>query len=64
MNTETQLTEVCQEIGNIAESNCHYTAGLARLLDKGEQPILDMKVGELLSLAREYKEVFNRVHGT
>lgn len=63
MKTEDQLIEVCREIGGISGSNGHFTAGLARLLDNGEQPLLDMKVGELLSLFKEYKETFNRVHG-
>ncbi|HCE68394.1 MAG: hypothetical protein A2X82_20145 [Geobacteraceae bacterium GWC2_55_20] len=62
MRTETQLIEVCQEIGSIAGSNGHFTAGLARLLDNGDQPLLSMTVGELLSLSREYREVFNRIH--
>lgn len=63
MKTEDQLIEVCQEIGSIAGSNGHFTAGLARLLDNGGQPLLEMKVGDLLSISREYSETFNRVHG-
>lgn len=63
MKTEAQLIEVCQEIGGISGSNGHFTAGLARLLDNGEQSLLTMKVGELLTLSREYRENFNRVHG-
>lgn len=62
MKTEDQLIEVCREIGGIPGSNNHFTAGLARLLDNGRQAILTMTVGELLSLFREYKETFNRVH--
>lgn len=63
MKTEDQLIEVCREIGGISGSNSHFTAGLARLLDNGGQEFLTMTVGELLSLSREYKETFNRVHG-
>ncbi len=63
MSTEQKLIEVCQEIGSIAGSNCHFTAGLARLLDNGGQQLLDMTVRDLLSLSREYRETFNRVHG-
>jgi len=62
MKTEDQLIEVCQEIGGISGSNGHFTAGLARLLDNGRQSLIDMTVGELLQLSREYKEVFNRIH--
>jgi hypothetical protein len=62
MNTETELIEVCREIGNIATSNGHFTAGLARLLDNGNQDLLAMTVTELLALSREYQEVYNRVH--
>lgn len=63
MKTENLLIEVCREIGGISGSNSHFSAGLARLLDNGGQAILTMTVGELLSLSREYKETFNRVHG-
>lgn len=64
VETEKLLIEVCQEIGQIAGgSNCHFTAGLARLLDNGGERLLDKTVGDLLSLYREYREDFNRVHG-
>lgn len=64
METEKELIDVCQEIGGIAESNGHFTAGVARLLDTGDVRLLEMKVGDLLLLSREYNEIFNRVHGS
>lgn len=63
MKTEDQLIEVCREIGGISGNNGHFTAGLARLLDNGGQSLLTMTVSELLSLSRENKETFNKVHG-
>lgn len=62
MTTEQNIIEVCQEIGSIATSNGHYTAGLALLLDNGGQQLLDITVRNLLLKSREYREVFNRVH--
>jgi hypothetical protein len=61
--TENQLIEACREIGTIAGSNGLFTAGLARLLNNGNQSVMEMTVQDLLSLSREYKEIFNRIHG-
>jgi hypothetical protein len=60
--TEQQIIDVCQELGGIASSNGHFTAYMARLFDNGDEQILSMKVGDLLSLYREANEDFNRVH--
>ena len=62
--TEQQIIEVCRELGGIAGSNCHFTAGLARLYDNGDQPFLDTPIKDFLSVYREYRERFNRVHGS
>ena len=61
--TENDLVEVSRAIGSIAGCNGHFTAGLARLLDNGNQTLVCMQIGELLLLLDEYKETFNRVHG-
>lgn len=63
MVNEMELVEICQEIGNIAGSNSHYTMGLARLMHDKNICLIDMRIGELILLSREYKETFNRIHG-
>ena len=60
--TESELIDVCQELGGIAESNCHFTSGLAHRLEAGNVQLLEMKVGDLLSLSREYNKFFNGIH--
>ncbi len=62
--TEQQIIEASREIGGIAGSNCHFTAGLARLFDNGDQRFLDTSIKDFISIYREYQESFNRVHGT
>ncbi len=64
MTTEQQIIEACQEIGGIAGSNGHFTAGLARWFDNGDQRFLDTTIKDFLSLYREYRETFNRIHGS
>jgi hypothetical protein len=60
--TESELIDACQELGGIASSNGHFTAGLARIIEATGKAIPDMTVSELLHLAREYNETFNRIH--
>ena len=60
--TESLLIDTCQELGRIAECNCHFTAYLARLIDNGDEGLLNMKIGDFLSWTREATERFNRVH--
>jgi len=55
---------VCAEIGGIAETNCHYSAGLSRHIAALGKPIEALTVGELLALHRDYNDCFNRVHAT
>jgi len=59
--TESELIEICQEIGTVTESNSLFTEGLTRLI--GDRNILEMSVGELLEIIQEYKGIFNRIHG-
>lgn len=63
MLTEKLLIDFCQELGGIAESNCHYTAGLARLIEQQGQAVGNMTVIGLLKLSREYTKTFNEIHG-
>ena len=51
--------DVCQEIGSIAESNCHYTAGLTRRIEETGKTIEELTVGELLEIHRAYNAWFN-----
>ena len=61
--TENQIIEVCSELGGIASANGSYTFGLACLLNKKDESIRGLTLGEFLSITREYSAVFNRVHG-
>ena len=65
MNTYTELSmiEYCLEIGRIAESNCHYTAGLDRKIQATGRTIKALTVGELLELNRQYNKDFNAMYG-
>ena len=62
-DTENQIIEVCRELGGIASSNGSFTFGLACLLNKKDESILNLTVKNFLSITREYSAVFNRVHG-
>ena len=62
-NQHMELVEICQQIGRIAESNCHYTAGLARSIHAGGKSVEQLTIAELLQLNSDYKETFNRIHG-
>jgi len=59
--TESELIEICQEIGTVPESNSLFTEGLTRLI--GDRNILEMSVGELFEIIQKYKGIFNRIHG-
>lgn len=61
--TAEQLINVSIVIGGIAESNGHYTDGLSRIIEASGKDIMDLTVCELLHLARNYNETFNRIHG-
>ncbi|WP_305907180.1 hypothetical protein Q9L42_017290 [Methylomarinum sp. Ch1-1] len=66
--TETQakelaLIDVCLEIGDIAGSNCHYTAGLNRRIEQTGKSVEQLTVAELLQLHREFNTQFNAIYG-
>lgn len=58
--TESDLIEIGQRIGGVAESNGLFTEGLTRLI--GDRNILEMSVGELLTVIREHSEWFNKTY--
>lgn len=58
--TESDLIEICQGIGTVAESNGLFTSGLAIRI--GERDILEMTVGELLTVIRDHSERFNKTY--
>jgi len=62
--TEQQIIETCRELGGIAGSSGHFTAGLARLYDNSDDNFMDVSIKDFLSVYREYRESFNRVHGS
>lgn len=60
-NLVNQLIDTAQAIGGIAESNCHYTDGLARRIEHTGKAINDLTVGELLALDKAYNDFFNQL---
>lgn len=63
-NTEVELHNVyvCREIGGIAESNSHYTAGLSRQIAATGKAIEELTVRELLELHRAHCTWFNQAY--
>lgn len=57
---QLEIMNICQEIGQIAESNGLFLDGLVRRI--GERPILDMTVGDLLGIYQGHREWFNKVY--
>lgn len=60
--TELSMIESCLEVGSIAESNCHYTAGLDRKIQATGKAVEDLTVGELLTVHRQYNKEFNSMY--
>ena len=63
MNIETienQLIDASMAIGRIAETNCHYTAGLARRIQETGKPVPELTIAELIQLDKEYSAFFNQ----
>jgi hypothetical protein len=63
MSTESELLEVCQEIGFISECNCHFTDGLAGVLERSGKNIQEMTIAELLTMMRNHSAFYNKMHG-
>jgi len=61
MIDSNKLVEICQAIGDVAESNSLFTSGLTRRI--GERDLEQMTVGELLAAIREHTEAFNKIYG-
>lgn len=60
IDRQLELMEICEEIGDIAESNGPFLDGLVRRT--GEQSIMEMTVAELLAVYRAHRDWFNRVY--
>jgi len=60
-NTALDFLYACQEIGGIAESNGHYTAGLTRQIEQTGKAFEQLTIAELLTLHRDYNAQFNRL---
>ncbi len=57
---EVKMTKIFQEIGIYAETNCHYTHGLAQhIQQKAGANIESLTVGQILTLLREYNDLYN-----
>jgi hypothetical protein len=59
---EIELIEICAEIGTVARTNAHFTAGMAREIEKTGLAIKSLTVGGLLALIRQHRETYNRLH--
>jgi len=51
------------QLGAIAESNCHYTAGLAKRIEETGKAVETLTIAELIALDDDYKKLLNTVHG-
>ena len=59
--TQLELVNTCQAIGNITDSNCHYTAGLMAKLATLNKPLQSITLGEIIETDREYTASFNQM---
>lgn len=59
-STEQTLIETALTIGNIADSNSHYTAGFAARIDATGKIIGQLTISELLALDQIHRKEFNR----
>ena len=59
---ELHLSKLCQEIGSISDSNCHYTAGLQTKIDETGYDLEDLTVGVFITIHRQFKKVFNSTY--
>lgn len=60
--TERELSDVACEMGSIAESNAHWFAGLADLVDATNKPVDELTISELRSLIEQRTETYNRIY--
>ena len=59
-----RLSEVAQEIGNVAESNAHYVHRLAAMLhEEHKVPVEDVTVGDLLAAIDTLDTQFRQAYG-
>ncbi len=63
LTEELQLIEAAQIIGGIAESNCHFTAGLARRISETGKTVEELTVAELIALDTAHSEFYNKLFG-
>ncbi|NOR68493.1 MAG: hypothetical protein GQ532_02150 [Methylomarinum sp.] len=59
MNTINSLLSVSEQIGDIKDSNGHFTEGLARRVDQTGKPLDDFTISELITLMDQYCEFYN-----
>ncbi|OQK18008.1 hypothetical protein AU255_09170 [Methyloprofundus sedimenti] len=57
--TEQNLIDAALAIGNIADSNGHYTAGLAARIDATGKTVFQLTIIELLALDHLQRIQFN-----
>ena len=57
---ETELIDICAEIGSVAECNGGFTFVLAMRL--AGRDVKEMTVGELLDVISEQRVSYNKIH--
>jgi transcriptional regulator with XRE-family HTH domain len=62
MSTESELLEVCQEIGFISKCNCHFTDGLVGVIERSGKNIQEMTIAELLTMTRNHSAFYNKMY--
>lgn len=60
--TESDLSDVGYEVGAVAETNPHWLAGLARLVEATGKSVNELTIGELRSLIQQRAETYNRIY--
>ena len=60
--TERELFDVGYEIGSLSESNAHWFAGLADLVESTGKAVDKLTIGELRSLIKQRTETYNRIY--
>ena len=60
MSTIDSLLSVCEQLGDIHDSNGHFTEGLARRIDETGKQLNDFTLSELFTLIDQYREFYNR----
>lgn len=59
---ERDLNEAIDDLASAQDTNGHWFAGLARLVEATGKPVDDLTIGELRRLIEQRREAFNRIY--